>query len=373
MKSSPLPSAIVWLVLGMMNARAVLTISLDAPVVNVAAGNVAVFSGTLTNTGTVAKVFLNDLQVSAPAGLSTQPNAFFSNVPGILLPGETYTGPIFSVMLGAGASPADYGGTLTLSGGGDISAAGTLTTVPFTVLSPAVTIAATVPAASEFGPVSGAFAVSRTGGTGIPLSVNFTIGGTAVNGSACALIASSVSLAAGASSASVSVAPIPNNTADGDRTVLLTLAASAAYDLGAGTAATVIIHDKPADQWRVQNFGAAANTVAASDTASWAQDGVANMVKYSLGMAPTVVTTFDLPKPTMVNGYLTLSFVPNSNATDILYSVEGCPDLVAWSTGNVEAVTLANPIPPNRLTYRYRIPSGPAHAAFLRLRIDRVP
>lgn len=366
-------SVLAWLFVGMMNASAALTVSLDAPVVNAAAGSVLVFSGTLTNTDPTAKVFLNDVQVAAPAGLTSQPNVFFANIPGILLPGETYTGPIFSVALGAAAAPADYAGTLTMSGGGDVFAAGTLATPAFTVLSPAVAISATVPNAAEFGPVPGAFTISRTGGTGIPLGVNFTVGGTAVNGSACATILPSVTLGTGVSVANVAVVPIPNNTADGDRTVLLTLVASASHNPGASVAGTVTIHDKPADQWRLQNFGAAANTPPAADAASWALDGVVNVVKYSLGLDPTVGNVSELPRATMVNGYLTLSFVPNPSATDILFSVEGCPDLATWSAGNVEPVTLSNPMPPNRLTYRYRQPSGSLGAAFIRLRIDRLP
>ena len=241
------------------------------------------------------------------------------------------------------------------------------------MLSPAVTISATTPDASEFGPVPGAFTISRTGGTGIPLSVNFTVGGTAANGSACAAIAPSVTLGTGVSVAKVAVVPISNNTADGDRTVLLTLPASASHNPGASVAGTVTIHDKPADQWRLQNFGAAANTPPAADAASWSLDGVTNVVKYGLGLDPAVVNVSELPWATMVNGYLTLSFVPNPSATDVLFSVEGCPDLATWSAGNVEPVTLSNPIPPNRLTYRYRQPVGSVGAAFIRLRIDRLP
>ena len=364
--------AFVWLLVGMAGVRADVMFLLDPSVVNAAIGRTVIFSGTLTNAN-ATNVFLNDVQISVPAGLTLLPNSFFENVPGILLPGESYTGPVFSAVLGAGATPGDYVRTIELKGGADIFASSLLATASFTVLSPVVTISATTTGASEFGPVSGVFAVSRAGAIGIPLSVNFTIGGSAVNGTACTAIAPSLALASGVSSANVVVAPIPNNIAEGDRTVLLTLATSPNYNLGAAISATVTIHDKPADQWRVQNFGAAANTPAASDTASWADDGVANVIKYSLSLDPTVGTVFDLPKPTLVNGYLTLSFVPNSNATDVLYSVEGSPDLLAWSTGDVEAVTLANPFPPNRLTYRYRIPSGPAHAAFLRLRIDRLP
>ena len=375
MKMARVILAVLCLVVGMADARAALDFLLSPAAVNAAAGATITFTGTLTNTDAVAKIFLNDLtvSVSVPAGLTLRRNTFFANVPGILLPGESYTGPIFSVTLGTGSSPTDYTATVTVSGGADVLASGALAATAFTVLSPAVTVSATVPEASEFGPVSGAITVSRTGATMIPLNVDFTIGGSAVNGTACAAIAPSLTLAAGVSSANIAVTPIPNNVAEGDRTVLLTLAISPGYNPGAGIAGTVTIHDKPADRWRLQNFGAAANTPAASDTASWAQDGVANVVKYGLGIDPTVGDVLELPQPTMVSGYLTLSFVPNPNATDVQFSVEGCPDLTAWSVANVEAVTLSNPIPPTRLTYRYRVPFGLTGAAFLRLKMDRIP
>lgn len=371
MKIARLIFAVPSLFVAMADARAALTFSLDTPVVNSATGNTLVFTGTLTNTDSVAQVFLNDFALSAPADLTLQPNTFFANVPGILLPGESYSGPIFSVTLGAGATSGDYACTAEVDGGADIFTTGQPAIAGFTVLSPVITIAASVPDASEFGPVSGAFTVSRTGGTDIPLPVSFTIGGSAVNGSSCTTIASPSVIAAGSTSGNVAVVPIPDNIAEGDRTVLLTLTASTDYNLGAATAATVTIHDKPADQWRLQNFGAAANTAPASDTASWAKDGVANLTKYGLGMDPTVSNVSSLPQPVIVDGYLTLSFVPNPAALDLAYTVEGSSNVTLWNTTDVEAITLPGSNLPNLLTYRYRIPVDSVPAAFLRLRIDR--
>ena len=373
MKKSQLIFVLACLVLGMAEASAALTVSLDAPVVNAAVGTSIVFTGTLTNTDATAQIFLNDAQVSAPGGLALLPNVFFSNVPGILLPGESYTGPIFSVALAANAAPGDYNCALTLKGGADIFAAGTLGTAGFTVLSPLVTITATTPDASEFGPVSGAFAVTRTGGTGIPVTVPFTIGGSAVNGSACAMISPPVVIPSGAASANVAVIPIPNNVADGDRTVVLTLTPSGTFNIGANVAATVTIHDKPADQWRLQNFGAAANAAPAGDAADWDHDGISNLIEYALSLDPKLSDVSALPQPSLVNGYLTLSFVPNPNAIDLVYTVEGSADLITWSTSDVEKLTLAIPVPPTRQTYRYRQPAGSVGRAYLRLRIDRVP
>lgn len=375
MKIFPLAFLVAWLVSGMVNTCAALTIALDAPAVSVTPGNKVTFTGTLTNTDPVAKLFLNDIECPVPAGLTLQTNTFFANVPGILLPGESYTGPIFSVSVSGNAAPGEYTCTLTIKGGADILAAASLAPVDFTVtvVLPVVTIAATTPDAAEFGPVSGAFTVTRTGGSGIALNVGLTIGGTAVNGSAYGTILPSVVIPIGASSANIPVDPNPNAIAEGDRTVVLTLTASGAFSIGANAAATVTIHDKPADQWRYLNFGAAANTAAASDTGDWDHDGISNLLEYGLSLDPKASSAAALPLGTLVNGYLTLSFVPNPTATDLLYVVEGSANLVSWSTANVDLVTLANPIPPTRRTFRYHYPGGQVSAAYLRLRIDRLP
>lgn len=375
MKGMRLTFALVWLVLGMMKACAALTVSLDAPTVSVTPGNAVVFTGTLTNTDGSAKLFLNDLLVLSPGGITLQPNVFFANVPGILLPGESYTGPIFSVATSVNAAPDVYACTLDVRGGADIFASDSLATAGFsaTVVLPVVTITATVPDAAEFGPVSGVFTVTRTGGTGVALDVPFSVGGSASNGTACTLITSPVIIPVGASAAQIAVAPIPNNIADGDRTVVLTLTVAGTFTIGVSQAATVTIHDKPADQWRLANFGAAANTPAASDSGDWESDGVANLLEYGLSLDPKASDRAALPQALLVDGYLTLSFVPNPAATDALYVVEGSADLSSWGTGDVETVTLANPVPPTRRTYRYRHPAGTVGAGYLRLRIDRHP
>ena len=369
MKTSPLALVFALLISGMGDASAALLVSLNAPVVNAAAGVSVVFTGTLTNDSATDKVYLNDVECTVPVGLALKPNTFFANVPGILLPGEIYTGPIFSVGLDANAWPGDYAGTLTMKGGAGIAADNALATAAaFIVLSPVASIAASVPGAFEFGPVSGKFTVTRTGATAIPLAVSFTMGGSAANGADFAAITSPVVIPAGAASADVAVVPIPNNIAEGDRTFVLTLAASGTANIGVNAAATVIIHDRPIDLWRFNQFGAQANTPPAGDTASWARDGIANLIKYGTGADPTVNGVSAVPRPTLVNGYLTLSFVPNPDATDVIYVVESSTNLTSWSTSEVDMITLS----PAR-TYQYRHPASEGGSAYLRLKIERLP
>ncbi len=375
MKTSA-PLIIAALLFGsLISARAGLTAALAPAVQNSAKGKTLVFSGTLTNTSMTNELFLNDIQFaltgSAVTHLVSGPYPFFANVPGILLPGETYTGEIFSVALNANAVVSDYAGTVTLQGGGDIFAAVNLSTTGFTVLSPAVTIAASDASASEFGPDIGTFTITRTGGTSIDLPVSFTISGTAVNGTTYQTVATSTTINAGTSSKVVTLTPIADSIAQGDRNAAFTLTSSALYNLGVGITSSVIIHDMPADAWRVQNFGAAANSPEAADTAEWDHNGIANLTAFALAIDPKSPDRSALPATSTVNDYFTLSYVPNSAATDVQFSVEGSGDLVQWSGADVESVSDPNPIPPNRVTVRYKYPITTNGHGFLRLRVTR--
>lgn len=151
----------------------------------------------------------------------------------------------------------------------------------------------------------------------------------------------------------------------------MTLSPSTAFNLGGNTSATVTIHDLPADAWRWQNFGANANDPAAADSADWDADGIENLVEYALALDPKAADPGGLPEPSIDGNFLTFSYVPNSAALDLSYVVEAATNFTLWDAADVEAVTVANPLPPNRVTVRYRHPLSVADRAFLRLSITR--
>jgi hypothetical protein len=357
-------------------ADAAVTLALAPAAQNAARGTLLVFSGTLTNTSGTEKVFLNDLQVTlagpSAAVLALEPNTFFANVPGILLPGESYTGVLFRVSLSAAAAPGDYAGTIVLKGGADIIANADLASAPFAIFSPAVSIVATDANASEFGPDSAAFTISRTGGTDLSLPVSFSIAGSAINGTTYTALSTTAVIPAGMGSVPIPVVPLPDNVAQGDRIATLSLTASTAFNPGAAVSASVTIHDKPIDQWRVEKFGPAANEPEAQDLADWEKDGIKNLIEYALDLDPKEVVP-DLMFNIGTSGdYRTFSYVPNLTAIDLIYSVEACTDLVSWSTAHIEPVTIANPIPPHRVTVRYDIPAGSLDHIFFRLNVTRL-
>jgi hypothetical protein len=89
-----------------------------------APGTEVIFTGTLTYTG-VPDLFLNDIDVVFdPPGdsvLTLDKNVFFFNVPGWFVTNDTYTGPLFGVMIDPSVSAAVYTGTIVFLGGGDVS------------------------------------------------------------------------------------------------------------------------------------------------------------------------------------------------------------------------------------------------------------
>lgn len=104
----------------------------------------------------------------------------------------------------------------------------------FTPAGPAkVSIAATNPTTIESTPSTapGLFTVSIPCETTTPLTINYTISGTATNGTDYTNLSGSVTIAAGTKSATIPIAPIDDTTIEPSETVTLTLAAGTGYDI----------------------------------------------------------------------------------------------------------------------------------------------
>jgi len=105
-----------------------------------------------------------------------------------------------------------------------------------------VTIAATDPSAAE--PSSpGTFTVTRTGDTTADLVVTYLPSGSAVNGADYEALSGSVTIPAGASSATITVTPKDDALVEGPETVVLTLTAGTGYVPGTPSSDTVTIAD----------------------------------------------------------------------------------------------------------------------------------
>jgi hypothetical protein len=106
-----------------------------------------------------------------------------------------------------------------------------------------VTITASDPNAAENALDTGAFAVSRTGGTFGDLTVNFGVGGSAIPGTDYAAIGASVTIPDGQVAATITVTPNDDAFVEGSETVSLTLMPGAGYSVGAPASDTVTIAD----------------------------------------------------------------------------------------------------------------------------------
>jgi N-acetylneuraminic acid mutarotase len=111
---------------------------------------------------------------------------------------------------------------------------------------PVVTVSASDAAASESPGNAGAFMVTRAGPTDAALVVNLTLGGSANNGSDYALVGTTVTIPAGAASATVTVQPVDDSAVEASETVTLTVAPGSGYTVGSTSSAGVTIADNDA-------------------------------------------------------------------------------------------------------------------------------
>ena len=111
-----------------------------------------------------------------------------------------------------------------------------------------VTVAATDASASETGPDTGTFTITRTGDTAAALPVYFDVTGTAIYGSDYQPTGLSATIPAGAASTTVTITPIVDAIPEVSETVILTLAPAVSYTLGATVSDTVIIQGNGATQ-----------------------------------------------------------------------------------------------------------------------------
>jgi outer membrane protein assembly factor BamB len=108
---------------------------------------------------------------------------------------------------------------------------------------PVVTVTAPDAAASETGPDPGTFRFSRTGSTTAALTVQYTVGGSAVAADYTPALSGSVTIPAGQASADVVITPVDDTAVEGPETVTATITPNAAYTVGTPSAATVTIAD----------------------------------------------------------------------------------------------------------------------------------
>jgi glucose/arabinose dehydrogenase len=133
--------------------------------------------------------------------------------------------------------------TVTLSGGPGYSV-GPSSTATVTMVSndvPTLTIVATDATATEAGRTAATFTVRRTGTTTAALPVFYVVRGTANAGADYMALPGSLTIPAGARTATIAIKPINDALMERNETVQVTLAANTSYTVGAPSTATITI------------------------------------------------------------------------------------------------------------------------------------
>jgi hypothetical protein len=178
-------------------------------------------------------------------------NLYTSNDPGLAttislqgLAAGTYYLKLDGVGFGdpTASTPSGYADYASI---GNYMISGTITAAADSTAIPVITLALTPGSVSEDGSSNLVYTFSRSLVTANPLSVNFTVSGTATNGSDYSgLLAGSnqtVAFAANAATARVMIDPTADTTVEADETVGLVLALGAGYTIGTPSSTTATI------------------------------------------------------------------------------------------------------------------------------------
>ena len=168
----------------------------------------------------------NVASVTIPAGSTTASITINPTTDSIIEPDETVT---LSVAAGTGYTV-----------GAPSSATGTILNDDV----PTATIAVSPATVAEDGAPNLVYTVTLSQAPSSSVSINYTVGGTATNGTDYATIASPLVIAAGSTSGTVTVNPTADATIEADETAILSLAAGTGYVVGAPNSATgTILND----------------------------------------------------------------------------------------------------------------------------------
>ena len=190
----------------------------------------------------------------------TSPTTVNITTTGTATSGTDYTGGVATVVIPAGATTAtitinpnvdgtvepDETVTLTVAAGTGYTV-GVPASATGTILNddvPSITVSVSPAAVAEDGAPNLIYTFTLNQAAFSAISVNYTIGGTAANGTDYATIASPLVIPAGNTTGTVTVNPTADATIEADETVTLTLAAGTGYNVGVPNSATgTILND----------------------------------------------------------------------------------------------------------------------------------
>lgn len=129
-----------------------------------------------------------------------------------------------------------------------------------------------------------------------------------------------------------------------------------------------VLAGTPFELWQLAKFGAnATDPLVGAESATPANDGITNRVKYALGLEPLTDSVESLPVVQISGGVISITYNRVIAATDILYTPQWSSDLLTWNTAGLTIQTA----PPNGATQQVTvsIPIAPQRVKFLRLNV----
>jgi len=212
---------------------------------------------------------------------------------------------------------------------------------------PVVTVAVEAATATEVGPVSGAFRLTRNVVSGDPVTIQFAINGTALNGTDYTAVPLTATIPAGAPDVIVPIVPIDDGMIESNETVTLTMRSGGPYIIGTPSSGTVtIVSDDVAPDLTVSALtipaqGAAGLVIQVTDTTK----------NSGTGAAPTSTTTFYLSSNSVLE------------TADPAVGTRTVPPLaVGDSNTGTTSITLPDPLTPGAYTL-FAKADGPAALA----------
>ena len=246
-------------------------------------------------------------------------------------------------------TPGSY--AIQVSGVGNTTGVALVEVYDVTPSGPAtVTIAATDPTADKSGANPGEFTVTRVGDLLTPLTVTYTVGGTAVNGlDYYPLYPATVTIPSGAASATVAITPNADLLSGATSMVTLTVVPGNGYVPGSQNAATVTI-SPAASTLYVANLRPRSNatTSTASGTATILLNAAGTVAQVSvsfsnltsaevvahLQMGATGDYVFNLPPGQVASVYWNLAPVGQYSVADLVNAIKSGNIYVGIDTAN---------------------------------------
>lgn len=213
-----------------------------------------------------------------------------------------------------------------------------------------VSVRASVPATDTTSLTPAAFTFTRVGPVTQAVTVNYALAGTATAGTDYAPLAGSVTIPAGAATATLNLVPLANAANTNNRTTTLTLTPNPAYGIGADDRASVTIYANSGSLY-VANLraatGATNSTAYGTATIQLSPDGTSAVVNVSFSnlSSPQVVGhlgigsdyVFNLPSGQVANAYWQIRDTGTYKAADIVDAIRSGRIAVSIDTANYPA------------------------------------